>query len=157
MLDIRDSPHRGRVVRIPIRYIKTKGLVIKVDKSVLKPIIKSLGHSESEGLWRALHTMSHSFLVRLPQITGLEGTDFGEALSAKRLEFAVFDNSLGGLGGVEGVIEGNKLSQNYEWSVREAYKCPLACIRACKACLYTDSCYMLNWRLDKRILEHLGW
>ncbi|RLE90511.1 MAG: hypothetical protein DRN04_14895, partial [Thermoprotei archaeon] len=52
VLDIRDSPHRGRVVRIPIRYIRTKGLVIKVDKSALKPVIKSLGYSESEGIWR---------------------------------------------------------------------------------------------------------
>jgi len=146
------------IIRIPVRYIRTRGIVVKIDRESAKSALKELGYSDDD-VWIALHTISHAFLVSLPRITGLEGTDFGEALSEKTDEIAVFDNSLGGLGGIEGVIDiSNKvLEPNYEASVRESYKCPLACTRACKACLFTDSCFMLNWRLDRRILEKLGW
>jgi len=146
------------IIRIPVRYIRTHGLVVKIDKESVKFALKELGYRDDD-VWIALHTISHAFLVSLPRITGLEGASFGEALSTSTDEIAVFDNSLGGLGGVEGVVDiSNKvLEPNYEASVRESYKCPLACTRACKACLFTDSCFMLNWRLDRRILERLGW
>jgi len=146
------------IIRIPVRYIRTHGLVVKIDREAVKSALRELGYRDDD-MWIALHTISHAFLVSLPRITGLEGADFGEALSTNSDEIAVFDNSFGGLGGIEGVVDiDNKvLEPNYEVSVRESYRCPLACTRACKACLFTDSCFMLNWRLDRRILEKLGW
>ncbi len=159
VLDIQQSPISGTaVIRIPARYIRTRGLVIRIDEDSIRRALRELGYRDDD-TWVALHTISHAFLVNLPQITGLEGVDFGEAISTNTNEIAVYDNSLGGLGGVEGVVDTTDriLVPNYEWSVRESYNCPLACTRACKACLFTDSCFMLNWRLDRRILERLGW
>lgn len=147
------------VVYIPARCIRTKGLVVRVDRDAVAKVGKDLEASSGIDEWTALHTLSHAFLVKLPQITGLEGGDFGEALSSTSFEIAIFDNSQGGLGGVEGVVdrESKTLTPNYEWAVRESHQCPLACLRACKACLFTDSCYMLNTMLDRRILMALGW
>lgn len=158
VIDIHSSPLSGTFIRIPTRYIWTHGLVIRIDENTIKRALRDAGY-KNDNIWTALHTVSHAFLVRLPQITGLEGMDFGEALSTHMKEVAIYDNSMGGLGGVEGVVnlEEQTLTPNYEWSVRDSYNCPLACTRACKACLYTDSCFMLNWRLDRRILERLGW
>lgn len=159
VLDIQQSPVSGvSIVRVPARYIRTRGLVVKIDEESVRSVLEELGYRNSD-MWIALHTVSHAFLVNLPQITGLEGIDFGEAISTNTNEIAVYDNSLGGLGGVEGIVDvaNRVLDPNYEVSVRESYDCPLACTKACKACLFTDSCFMLNWRLDRRILERLGW
>ncbi|MEM0345793.1 MAG: hypothetical protein QW189_07755 [Thermofilaceae archaeon] len=145
-------------VNLPARYITTVGIVIKIDEARVESSLKKLGYKQGyESEWTALHTISHAFLVNLPRITGLEGNDFGEAIDTSNKEIAVFDNSVGGLGGVEGVVFSGALAPNYEWAVRDSHKCPLACMRACKACLYTDSCFMLNWRLDRRIIKELGW
>jgi len=159
VLDMQQSPVYGTaVVRVPARYIRTRGLVVRVNEEHVRRVLRELDYRATD-TWIALHTICHAFLVNLPQITGLEGFDFGEAISTNTNEIAVYDNSLGGLGGVEGVVDTTNrvLVPNYEWSVRDSYNCPLACTRACKACLFTDSCFMLNWRLDRRILERLGW
>ena len=145
-------------IRLFIRYIKTQGLVVKINKEEIDDIISKLKLGE-RGFWSAVHTLNHAFLVRLPQITGLESRNFGEALSINRAEFAVFDNSFGGLGGIEGVVDldAGTLNPNYELVIRESHSCPLECMRACKACLYTDSCYMLNWNLNRKVLVELNW
>lgn len=158
VLNMQSSPLSGAFIGVPIRYIITHGLVVKVEENTIKEVLRELGY-RNDDFWIALHSISHAFLVNLPQITGLEGMDFGEALSTNTNEIAVYDNSLGGLGGIEGVVNlaERVLMPNYEWGVRDSYNCPLACTRACKACLFTDSCFMLNWRLDRRILERLGW
>lgn len=165
-----DKDRMGRAVyRLPARRITTRGLIIRVDTQILQDSVKK--HGLNINLWTALHTISHAFLVSLPRITGLEGSDFGEAISTKNGEVAVFDNSMWGLGGVEGVVRVSDmynfdkfvdrqslvLDPNYEWSVRESYKCQLACLKACRACLYTDSCFMLNYKLDRKVLMSLGW
>ena len=159
VLDIQQSAVTGTaIVRIPARYIRTCGLVVRIDEEPVRKVLKELDYSDNN-IWVALHTISHAFLVNLPQITGLEGSDFSEAITTDAIEIAVYDNSLGGLGGVEGIVNtaDQELVPNYEWNVRESYNCPLACTKACKACLFTDSCFMLNWGLDRRILERLGW
>ena len=158
VLDMQSSPISGTIVRVPTRYIRTRGLVVRIDEESVKDVLRELEYRDDD-IWIALHTISHAFLVNLPQMTGLEGLNFGEAISTNMKEVAVYDNSLGGLGGVEGIVDKSNgiLVPNYEWSVRESYNCPLACTKACKACLFTDSCFMLNWRLDRRILERLGW
>lgn len=159
VLDEQQSPiSRAPIVRIPTRYIWTHGLVVKIDEEPVKSVLGELGYMPND-LWIALHTISHAFLVNLPQVTGLEGMDFGEAISSSSNEIAVYDNSLGGLGGVEGVIDvaNSVLEPNYEFIIRDSHNCPLACTKACKACLFTDSCFMLNWNLDRRILERLEW
>jgi len=143
------------------RHFRTDGLIIKADRQALLEAAEAAGIPEAQRFWTALHTLSHAFLVKLPQATGLEGASFSEALSVPYSEIAVFDNSPGGLGGTEGVlITGERalnLNPNFELFLRRAWDCPLACLRACKACLFSDSCYMLNWRLDRRVLINLGW
>jgi len=143
---------------MPVRYIRTSGLVIKVDADIIRKVLRELGYSDND-VWVSLHTISHTLIVSLPQIAGLEGSDFGEAISSNTNEIAIYDNSLGGLDGVEGVVNtvDRILVPNYEWSVRDSSRCPLVCTKACKACMFTDSCFMLNRRLDRRILERLGW
>jgi len=147
------------IYRLPTRWIKTKGLIVKVSKGRVESALDS---PDERKLWRALHTLCHAFLAPLPRISGLEAGDFGEALSMPYYEFAVFDNSPGGLGGIEGIVgigEAGlaRLHPNYEFAVANSWNCPLRCIKACIACLYTDSCYMLNWNLDRNILLRLGW
>jgi len=150
----------GMSIRIPVRYIRTCGLVLRIDEEYVEEVLSELGYQKGD-MWTALHTISHAFLVKLPQVTGLDGTDFGEAISATTNEVAVFDNAPGGVGGIEGVVkpEEGRFDPNYEpvWYLREVVDCPLACIKACKACLFTSSCFMLNWKLDRRILLRLGW
>lgn len=158
VIDMEKDERTGVQISLPTRYITTSGIVIKINSESVRSSLDKLGYkSSSEGEWTALHTISHAFLVNLPRITGLEGNDFGEAIDTSNREIAIFDNSMGGLGGVEGVTSNGILAPNYEWSIRDSHKCPLACMRACKACLYTDSCFMLNWRLDRRIIKELGW
>ncbi|RLE52603.1 MAG: hypothetical protein DRJ33_03355 [Candidatus Methanomethylicota archaeon] len=158
VLDMDTSFAGALSTRIYSRYIRTQGLVVRVSAQEVREALESLNLS-NEGFWTAIHTMSHAFLVSLPQITGLEGSDFGEALSVSQAEFAIYDNAPGGLGGLEGVIDltGGTLDPNYEMRIRESADCQLVCTRACKACLYTDSCFMLNWSLDRRVLLSLGW
>jgi len=159
VIDGRRRP-TAQTIRLYVRYFTTQGLVIKTDKEVLTENVEALRISPArDPLWIGLHTLSHAFLVRLPQVTGLESEDFGEALSTVHGEFAVFDNSPWGLGGVEGIadLSANMLDPNYEMHIRSAANCSLACVNACKACLFTDSCFMLNWNLDRRIILNLGW
>ena len=159
VIDRRSNPYTSvSTIEILARYITTNGLVVKTNSILLKKSLSKLNYKEDD-MWIALHTISHAFLKSLPLVTGLESRDFGEAISVVSNEIAIYDNSQGGLGGVEGVVDlDNKiLSPNYEWSVARSYECPLECTRSCKACLYTDSCYMLNYKLDRRILINLGW
>jgi|GEM_PF-3271679 len=152
------------IFNIYVRYLETPGIVGKINDDHVRQAIQALSPSSTEDginkkMWTALHTISHAFLVNLPSTTGLNSQDFAEALSIVHREFAVYDNSPGGLGGVEGVVNPRvrMLDPNFELKLRAAHHCPLNCTRACKACLYTDSCYMLNWNLDRRILVKLGW
>ena len=142
--------------KIPARFLQTTGLVIEVDESELG--ISRASHREK---WRAYHTLSHAFLSKLPIAAGLESRDFGESLLVSKKLIAVYDNAVGGLGGVEGTVErrGEALYLNpgYMSLVAGSPICPLDCNRACKACLFTDSCFMLNWDLDRRILLNAGW
>ncbi len=150
------APYSGvYTYKLYVRYIVTQGLVTKVDANA----VRNLQVGGKNPMWVVLHTLSHAFLVRLPQVTGLESRDFAEALSVHHNEFAVFDNSPGGLGGILGVVDmkAKTLNPNYEYAIRDSYKCPLECIRACKACLFTDSCYMLNWNLNRHLLKELKW
>jgi len=152
------------VYNIYVRYIEAPGIVGRIDEDKVKLAIKSLNprireESISKKIWTALHTMSHAFLVNLPPATGLNSQDFAEALSMVHGEFAVYDNSPGGLGGIEGVVNTDlgMLDPNFEMKIRSSHVCPLDCTKACKACFYTDSCFMLNWNLDRRIIAQLGW
>jgi len=155
----RDRTTGRPVYRLHVRYLRTCGLVVRADMDEIGVASQRFFKSKDKGQWIGLHTLSHGFLARLPQATGLESGNFAEALSVEQGEVAVYDNSPGGLGGVEGIIdeESGTLDPNYEDMIRGVHICPLECLRACKACLFTDSCYMLNWGLDRRILIQLGW
>jgi len=148
----------GTVYKLYGRYLTTKGIVVEVDKNSVLDACKMLKFADENPAFTALHTISHCFLAPLPRITGLEGGDFAEALSSKNWMIAVYDNCPGGVGGVEGLVSSEgKLNPNYYFAVREQVNCSLACYRACKACLFSDSCFMLNWRLDRRVLRALRW
>jgi len=152
------------IFSIYVRYIEVPGIVGKINEDDVIRAIKSLNPNIREEtldkkIWTTLHTISHAFLVNLPPATGLNSYDFAEALSRVHGEFAVYDNSPGGLGGIEGVVNKDlgMLEPNFEMKVRNSHVCPLDCTKACKACLYTDSCFMLNWSLDRRIITQLEW
>jgi len=148
----------GSVYKLYGRYLVTKGIIVEVDKDAILSVCGTLRSAYENPVFTALHTISHCFLSPLPRITGLEGGDFAEALSSKNWMIAVYDNCPGGLGGVEGLVDsGRRLKPNYYFAVREQVNCPLACYRACKACLFSDSCFMLNWKLDRRVLRALKW
>jgi hypothetical protein len=152
------SEDGSKVYKLYGRYLVTKGIIVEADKDAILSVCGALRSAYENAVFTALHTISHCFLSPLPRITGLEGGDFAEALSSKNWMIAVYDNCPGGLGGVEGLIDdGGRLKPNYYFAVREQVNCPLACYKACKACLFSDSCFMLNWNLDRRILRALGW
>jgi len=159
-----DSSFSEEIYNIYVRYLEAPGIVGKINEDEVETAIRQIYPQIREEhlkrkIWTALHTISHAFLVNLPPATGLNSQDFAEALSMVHKEFAVYDNSPGGLGGVEGIVDINlrMLKPNFEMKIRSAHVCPLDCTKACKACLYTDSCFMLNWNLDRRIIAQLGW
>jgi len=138
------------VFYLPSRILKTNGLVIKVDSNIYNKLL-----NDNEKRFELLHSISHAFLSRLPMVTGLEAYDFAEAINTEEGEILIYENSLGGIGGIEGILEENSLRIDYEDMVRRSIQCPLECPRACKACLYSDSCYMLNWKLDRHLIQRV--
>jgi len=141
------------VLYLPARTIRTVGLLIKIKQEILSEL-----RSNERRLRTLLHTLSHAFLSRVALASGLDESDFAEALWLDDGEVLIYDNALGGLGGVEGLIERGKLNDAYQVLVSDSVKCPLDCPRACKACLFSGACYMLNWDLDRHLLmEVMGW
>lgn len=134
---------------LPSRILSTVGLLIRVRKDVVKKF------NEKERL-PLLHTLSHLFLVNVPLLSGLDAVEFGEAWDIKDGEVLVYDNVQGGIGGVESCIDGNKLHPNLIERVVSSLLCPLECPKACRACLYSEACYLLNYFLDKRAVLERG-
>ncbi|MEN3058282.1 MAG: hypothetical protein ABC579_03280 [Candidatus Methanosuratincola petrocarbonis] len=131
------------------RLLKTDGLVIEVDDSAIK--------DNNLSKWQAYHTISHAFLTPAPMVSGLDSYSFAEAIMASKGRVAVFDNVEGGVGGISGIFSDTHSTDEYFYYVRQKVLCQNECFSSCKACLFTDSCYMLNFNLNRHVLQKLGW
>lgn len=139
----------GERYKLPSRRIKTKGLLITIDDEYIDDF--------RVNKWSAYHTISHAFLQPASIISGLDPQEFAESIMQSRNLIGVFDNSEGGIGGMEGIVSDQKAFGNYQYNIRSIVKCPNDCFSGCKACLFTDSCYMLNFNLNRHALLRLGW
>ena len=130
---------------LPSRVLSTVGLLIRVKRSIIEKL-------DRNARLPLLHTLSHLFLVNIPLLSGLDAPEFGEAWDVEEGEVLVYDNVQGGIGGVESCVDGNKLHPNLIERVISSLLCPLECLRACRACLYSEACYLLNYFLDKEAI-----
>ena len=138
---------------LPSRLLTTSGLVIKVKPEIMEKIEELPG--QRRGPMELLHTLSHAFLSRIPILSGLESAEFGEALDIESGEVLIYDNAQGGIGGVEGLVSSRESINSLLMEARTSVECPLECPVACKACLFSDSCNMLNWYLDRHLLKEV--
>ncbi|MEM4202958.1 MAG: hypothetical protein QXZ28_00385 [Candidatus Methanomethylicaceae archaeon] len=132
-----------------VRHFETEGIIISVEDGAVE--------RANLDRWSVLHTIAHSFLSPLPMAAGLESSDFAEAIMCSKNAVAVFDNVKGGVGGVRGVFLNSDSTDRFFSLARQKVQCPNECLYGCKACLFTDSCYMLNFGLDRYSLLSLGW
>jgi len=140
---------RDNQLKVYVRIFNTDGIIISADTSAIS--------SAKLDNWTVLHTLSHAFLSPLPMTVGLESSNFAEAIMSSKGEVAVFDNVKGGIGGVNGVSRDRDAAQRLFFLAGQKARCPNECLHGCKACLFTDSCYMLNFGLDRYALAALGW
>lgn len=139
------------VILLPYRMLTTSGLLVKLNNDIQRKFRR-------EECFDLLHTLSHTFLSVTPIVSGLEAKDFGEAINFNHNEIVMYDNAEGGVGGIEGLVSTQENFDRLIMYATESIRCPLECPKACRGCLYTDACYMLNWRLNRKLLiEGLGW
>lgn len=142
---------RDDVILLPYRILTTSGLLIRINKDVLEKF-------SEQKCFELLHTLSHTFLSVIPIISGLEAREFGEAINSRDGEVIIYDNAEGSVGGIEGLVSAQENFDRMIIYARESVRCPLECPHACRGCLYSDACYMLNWRLNRKLLtEELEW
>lgn len=139
---------RSDTLRVVGRSMVTTGLLLRLDPERVSRVIEALrGFAPIDELVVA-HSVAHAAVKAAVMLSGLSYGEFGEALYAGggHLEVLIYDDSPGGVGGVDVVKESpldflNRLMQS-------AAPCPRACRAACRACLYVENCGSLNFMLS---------
>jgi hypothetical protein len=138
------------------RSMKTKGLLVRLNHKRAK---EAVAHAENDlgghvkiPLITLAHSVSHVLLSSVVKLTGLSSREFGEALyvdeTKESIEVMIYDDSPGGIGGVE-TVKRSKL--DFIKYVKDfSSPCRRMCRSACKACLYLDNCFMMNYLLNWR-------
>ncbi|MGB9759771.1 MAG: DUF1998 domain-containing protein [Thermoproteota archaeon] len=163
------SPNMWKGGRIPVlvkddensvialgRSMQTKGLLVRLNYNRAKEAVehaeKDLGGHIRIPLITLAHSVSHVLLSSVVKLTGLSSREFGEALYVnepeKLIEVMVYDDSPGGIGGVETVKRSKIDFVSYVKNFSSP--CRRMCRSACKACLYFDNCFMMNYLLNWR-------
>jgi len=151
---IREAEYGGRErVVIFARQLVTEGLIFQLSENVVKDLL-----ADDDALFLH-HSFAHALLKYLPLMTGLSPQEFFEAFSVPDREVVVYDNAVGGIGGVRAVLENSReLRFDFQEHVAEVAKedyCPLGCTWACRACLFTENCGRLNRQLRRGLLERV--
>lgn len=128
----RDMITEGVLFRLNTRKIASVKDQVRVDEPTL------------------VHSISHVVMKAVIELSGLSPSEFGEAMylsaDSSTIELLVYDDSPGGIGGV-------RVLKEYSADAREKIRrsrepCPRGCRRACRACLYLENCFMLNFDLS---------
>ena len=140
------------VLEVAGRSMETVGLLFKINlgrvRRVAEEVARVLGSPVDE--YTVAHSLSHAAIKAVVRISGLSYAEFGESLLVSAddalVEALVYDNSPGGVGGVETVLDALVDFPNY---LKDgAGRCPRLCMTACKACLYVENCANLNFNLS---------
>jgi len=140
------------VLEVAGRSMETVGLLFKINLEKVKHAAeeaRALGFPPVDE-YTVAHSLSHAAIKAVVRISGLSYAEFGESLLVSAddalVEALVYDNSPGGVGGVETVLDALVDFPNY---LKEgAGRCPRLCRSACKACLYVENCANLNFNLS---------
>jgi hypothetical protein len=134
------------------RAMETRGLLLKLN---IEKVRRAAETAEKLGFpaadeYTVAHSISHAAIKAVVRISGLSYAEFGEALLVSAdsavAEVLVYDNSPGGVGGVETVP--NALAEFPSYLKEGAGRCPRLCRSACRACLYVENCASLNFNLS---------
>jgi hypothetical protein len=134
------------------RTMETRGLLLKLNIERVKQAAEAaeeLGFPAADE-YTVAHSISHAAIKAVVRISGLSYAEFGEALLVSAdsavAEVLVYDNSPGGVGGVETIP--NALAEFPSYLKEGAGRCPRLCRSACRACLYVENCTSLNFNLS---------
>lgn len=146
-----DKSPSGNVV-FYANILETQGIVVELNRRLSK--------GEEQDL-KLVHSASHSFLKNVSIAAGLDPSEFMESLDVANMQFAVYDNSQGGVGGVKSILEEHRnaedgesyrLSPDFAENLVKSSDCFYECNSACKACLFVYPCPLLNSSLDRHLL-----
>jgi hypothetical protein len=132
--------------------METRGLLLKLNIEKVRQAAEAaeeLGFPVADE-YTVAHSISHAAIKAVVRISGLSYAEFGEALlesaDSAVAEVLVYDNSPGGVGGVETIP--NALAEFPSYLKEGASRCPRLCRSACRACLYVENCTSLNFNLS---------
>jgi len=148
VLDRNDSPYLlGR--RLP-----TEALIVGLEADAVKNAVNRLKSKSFEATpFIVVHTIAHILLNIAPLITGLTPMEFGECIwideERGEYECVIYDAAKGGVGGVRTLVKDKVLDYDLYSYIPAIIDCPRACEAACRACVFSARCFMLNYRLNR--------
>ncbi|MEM2425191.1 MAG: DUF1998 domain-containing protein [Candidatus Bathyarchaeia archaeon] len=130
------------------RSMDSFGLLFRLNPNRVIDIIETLNDLLPIDKYCVAHSVAHVAMKAIIRLTGLSFWEFGEAIyvDEDQIEVLIYDDSPGGIGGVETVKSAIPDFINY--LKKESEPCPRACRRACHACLYVENCASLNFTLS---------
>jgi len=139
---------RSSTLRVAGRSMTTTGLLLRLDPERVSHVIEILKGFVPIDEIAAAHSVAHAAMKAIVMLSGLSYGEFGEAVYAdgEQLEVLIYDDSPGGVGGVDAIRE--CLPDFLNRLMQSAAPCPRACRTACRACLYVENCGSLNFMLS---------
>lgn len=149
------------VVQMLGRAIETEGIIFRLRQSTIERAQKALaerGFSVGDG--EIAHSLAHVILNSLPHLSGLSPSEFSECLGVAEegghvLETLIYDNSIGGIGGVRSLKREGSLNPDLYYYFISGVECRRDCEAACRACLFFERCGMLNRMLNRHALAYI--
>jgi len=143
------------------RAIETEGIIFRLKQSAIEDAQKTL---TERGISirdiEITHSLAHVILNSLPHLSGLSPSEFNECLGVTEkgghvLEALVYDNSIGGIGGVRSLKKNGSLNPDLYYYFISGVECKRDCEAACRACLFFERCGMLNRMLNRHALAYI--
>lgn len=143
------------------RAIETEGIIFRLRQSAIERAQEALAERGfSVGGGEVAHSLAHVILNSLPHLSGLSPSEFSECLGVAEeggrvLETLVYDNSIGGIGGVRSLKKDGSLNPDLYYYFVSGVECRRDCEVACRACLFFERCGMLNRMLNRHALAYI--
>ena len=140
------------------RSMVTSGLLLSLNPGRVSGVAESLADflPGIDEYW-VTHSVSHVAIKSIVRLTGLSFSEFGESVyvANEEREVLIYDNSPGGIGGIE---TASRYPLDFvTYLTRESRACPRGCRSACWACLYLENCtnlnFLLSWMAAYRFLH----
>jgi len=139
------------------RKLPTEALIVRLKACAVENVVNWLRSRKFEASpFIVVHTMAHALLNIAPLITGLTPMEFGECVwideEEGEYECIIYDDAKGGVGGVRTLVKDGELDYDLYRYIPAVIDCPRACEAACRACVFSPRCFMLNYRLNRHAI-----